>query len=274
MGRADGPRVRVPEQRAPERATVEEAGLHFSLLGPVRARRGEETLPSGSPQQRALLTALLLRGGRTATAAELIDAIWGEDPPSQALAAVRTYASRLRKTLGPLTLASDSGGYAMRIGPEALDLTVAQDKAADAEKARASGDRCRARTLLNEALALWDGEALASVPGPYAEYQRSRLEEWRLQLTETRLDLDLELGCHAEAVSELTALTAVHPLRERLRELLMIALYRSGRQAEALAVYADTRRLLADELGVDPRPELSQLQQRILRADEELAHSA
>ncbi|WP_326658715.1 AfsR/SARP family transcriptional regulator [Streptomyces sp. NBC_00385] len=274
MGRDDGPRVRVPEQRAPERSAVEEAGLHFSLLGPVRARRGEETLPSGSPQQRALLTALLLRGGRTATAAELIDAIWGEDPPSQALAAVRTYASRLRKTLGPLTLASDSGGYAMRIGPEALDLTVAQDRAADAEKARASGDRCRARTLLNEALGLWDGEALASVPGPYAEYQRSRLEEWRLQLTETRLDLDLEVGCHAEAVSELTALTAAHPLRERLRELLMVALYRSGRQAEALAVYADTRRLLAEELGVDPRPELATLQQRILQADEDLARPA
>lgn len=274
MGRDDGPRVRVPEQRAPERAAVEEAGLHFSLLGPVRARRGEESLPSGSPQQRALLTALLLRGGRTATAAELIDAIWGEDPPSQALAAVRTYASRLRKTLGPSTLASDSGGYAMRIGPEALDLTVAQDRAADAEKARASGDRCRARTLLNEALGLWDGEALASVPGPYAEYQRSRLEEWRLQLTETRLDLDLEVGCHAEAVSELTALTAAHPLRERLRELLMVALYRSGRQAEALAVYADTRRLLAEELGVDPRPELAALQQRILQADEDLARPA
>ncbi|WP_327709479.1 NB-ARC domain-containing protein [Streptomyces sp. NBC_00464] len=274
MGRDDGPRVRVPEQRAPEQRPAEEAGLYFSLLGPVRARRGGETLPSGSPQQRALLTALLLRGGRTATAAELIDAIWGEDPPSQALAAVRTYASRLRKTLGPLTLASDSGGYAMRIGPEALDLSVAQDRAADAEKARASGDRCRARTLLNEALALWDGEALASVPGPYADYQRSRLEEWRLQLTETRLDLDLEVGCHAEAVSELTALTAAHPLRERLRELLMVALYRSGRQAEALAVYADTRRLLAEELGVDPRPELAALQQRILQADEDLARPA
>ncbi|MER5276082.1 BTAD domain-containing putative transcriptional regulator [Streptomyces sp. NPDC002809] len=289
MGRDDGPRVRVPEQRAPEQRSAEQqpaeqlterqqpaqdTGLRFSVLGPVRARRGDETLPSGSPMQRALLTALLLRSGRTATAAELIDAIWGEDPPSQALAAVRTYASRLRKTLGPSTLASDSGGYAMRIGPEALDLTVAQDRAADAEKARASGDRSRARTLLNEALALWDGEALASVPGPYAEYQRSRLEEWRLQLTETRLDLDLEVGCHAEAVSELTALTAAHPLRERLRELLMVALYRSGRQAEALAVYADTRRLLAEELGVDPRPELSALQQRILRADEELARPA
>ncbi|WP_405699956.1 NB-ARC domain-containing protein [Streptomyces sp. NBC_01383] len=274
MGRDDGPRVRVPEQRAPERRPVDGTDLYFSVLGPVRARRNGETLPSGSPQQRALLTALLLRGGHTATAAELIDAIWGDEPPSQALAAVRTYASRLRKILGPQTLASDSGGYAMRTGPDALDVTVAEELAAGADKARTAGDRGRARALLNKALALWDGEALASVPGPYAENQRTRLEEWRLQLTETRLDLDLEVGCHAEAVSELTALTAAHPLRERLRELLMVALYRSGRQAEALAVYADTRRLLAEELGVDPRPELAQLQQRILQADEELARPA
>ncbi|MFJ9983128.1 AfsR/SARP family transcriptional regulator [Streptomyces globisporus] len=273
MDRDSGPRVRVPEQRAPEKPGTADA-LRFTVLGPVRAWRGSELLSSGSPQQRALLTALLLREGRTATAGELIDAFWGEAPPSQALATIRTYASRLRKILGQDTLVSESGGYAIRIGRGALDLTLAQDLAAEAEKARASGDRCQARTLINKVLGLWDGEALASVPGPYADNQRTRLEEWRLQLTETRLDLDLEVGCHAEAVSELTALTAAHPLRERLRELLMVALYRSGRQAEALAVYADTRRLLAEELGVDPRPELAQLQQRILRADEELARPA
>ncbi|MET9767464.1 BTAD domain-containing putative transcriptional regulator [Streptomyces sp. NPDC006415] len=273
MDRDSGPRVRVPEQRAPEKPVTADA-LRFTVLGPVRAWRGSELLSSGSPQQRALLTALLLREGRTATAGELIDAFWGEDPPSQALATIRTYASRLRKILGQDTLVSESGGYAIRIDRGALDLTLAQDLAAEAEKARAAGDRCQARTLINKVLGLWDGEALASVPGPYADNQRTRLEEWRLQLTETRLDLDLEVGCHAEAVSELTALTAAHPLRERLRELLMVALYRSGRQAEALAVYADTRRLLAEELGVDPRPELAQLQQRILRADEELARPA
>ncbi|WP_129265005.1 BTAD domain-containing putative transcriptional regulator [Streptomyces sp. M3] len=273
MDRDNGPGVRVPEQRAP-RERAADTDLRFTVLGPVRAWRGSELLPSGSPQQRALLAALLLRDGRTATAAELIDALWGEDPPSQALATVRTYASRLRKILGQETLVSESGGYAVRIPREALDLTLAQDLAAEAEKARGGGDRCQARTLINKLLGLWDGEALASLPGPYAENQRTSLEEWRLQLTETRLDLDLEVGCHAEAVSELTALTAAHPLRERLRELLMVALYRSGRQAEALAVYADTRRLLAEELGVDPRPELAQLQQRILRADEELARPA
>lgn len=265
---------RVPEQRRPGTPAEPDgsAALRFGVLGPVRAWRGEGALATGSPQQRALLAALLLREGRTATAAELIDALWGEEPPSQALAAVRTYASRLRKILDPGVLVSESGGYAVRgLAEGALDLAAAQDLAVDAEKARSAGDLCHARDTLRRALALWDGEVLAGVPGPYAEAQRVRLEEWRLQLLETCLDMDLEQGCHAEAVSELTALTAEHPLRERLRELLMLALYRSGRQAEALAVYADTRRLLADELGVDPRPGLQELQQRILQADPGLA---
>ncbi|MFJ8937167.1 AfsR/SARP family transcriptional regulator [Streptomyces sp. NPDC102365] len=268
---------RVPEQWVPE----ESVALRFSVLGPVRAWRGAQALPMGSPQQRALLAALLLREGRTATSGELIDALWGDDPPSQALAAVRTYASRLRKTLSPGVLVSESGGYAIRLADASgggasgsgatLDLALAQELVADAEKAKSGGDLRHARALLNKALSLWDGEVLASVPGPYAETQRTRLQEWKLQLTESRLDMDLEQGCHAEAVSELTALTAAHPLRERLRALLMLALYRSGRQAEALAAYADTRRLLADELGVDPGAELQELQQRILQADPGLA---
>ncbi|GAA2061182.1 transcriptional regulator AfsR [Streptomyces albiaxialis] len=256
-----------PEQR--------DTQLRFAVLGPVRAWRGDRALSMGSPQQRALLAALLLRAGRTATAEELIDAIWGEEPPEQAKAALRTYASRIRKSLGADAdlLVSESGGYAIRTGGEAvLDMDTAQDLATHAEKAASCGDHLRARDLYNNALAEWDGEPLAHVPGPYADTHRTRLEEWRLGLLEHRLDLDLQVGCHAEAVSELTALTAAHPLRERLRELLMLALYRSGRQAEALAVYADTRRLLADELGVDPRTELSELQQRILEADEELTY--
>ncbi|MEV0777309.1 AfsR/SARP family transcriptional regulator [Streptomyces sp. NPDC050433] len=260
-----------PAARAAPAAPTSLGELRFGVLGPVRAWRGGELLPPGSPQQRALLAALLLREGRTATAGELIDAIWGEAAPSQALAAVRTYASRLRKVLSPGVLVSESGGYALRTRADALDLSMARKLSTAAEKERASGNRQQARLLINKALGLWDGEPLASVPGPYADTERARLDEWRLQLVEARLDIDLELGRHAEAVSELTALTAAHPLRERLRELLMLALYRSGRQAEALAVYADTRRLLADELGVDPRPELARLQQRILRADAELA---
>src|SRR5882757_10741908 len=260
---------RVPKQRGRE----ESAALRFSVLGPVRAWRGKELLSAGSPQQRALLAVLLLREGRTATAAELIDALWGDDPPAQALATVRTYASRLRKTLGPEILVSESGGYAIRLsgGDGTLDLDLAQELATAAEKARGAGDLCHARDVLRRALNLWEGEPLANMSGPSADTQRARLEEFRLQLLESCLDMDLEQGCHAEAVSELTALTAAHPLRERLRELLMLGLYRSGRQAEALAVYADTRRLLADELGVDPRAGLKELQQRILQADPGLA---
>ncbi|MGW7349781.1 AfsR/SARP family transcriptional regulator [Streptomyces sp. NPDC054784] len=257
------------------RDTGQRSELRFTVLGPVRAWRGESALQTGSPQQRALLAALLLRGGRTATAEELIDGLWGEEPPEQAKATLRTYASRIRKALAPDSdlLVSESGGYATRTHAygAVLDVDVATTLANDAEKCAAAGDRCRARELYDAALAQWDGEPLAHLPGPYAETQRARLVEWRLGLQEHRLDLDLQVGCHAEAVSELTALTAAHPLRERLRELLMLALYRSGRQAEALAVYADTRRLLAEELGVDPRPELAELQRRILDADAGLA---
>jgi DNA-binding SARP family transcriptional activator len=259
-----------PVARVPEQVEGQGDAVRFSVLGPLRAWRGEEPISTGSPQQRALLAVLLLRGGRTATTAELIDALWGEEPPSQALAAVRAYASRLRKVLAPGVLVSEFGGYAVRgVGVGALDLAVAEELAKEAEKARGAGDLFHARDALRRALALWDGETLAGVPGPYAEVQRVRLEEWRLQLLESRLSMDLEQNLHAEAVPELTALTAAHPLRERLRELLMLALYRGGRRDEAIAVYADTRKLLA-ELGVDPHPGLRELQTRILRADADL----
>ncbi|RCG15840.1 helix-turn-helix domain-containing protein [Streptomyces reniochalinae] len=248
--------------------------LRLTVLGPVRVWRGDQPLSLGSPQQKALLAALLLRGGHTATAEELIDAIWGEEPPEQARAALRTYASRIRKALGPDgdLLVSESGGYALREGGgTSLDVETARELAAQADKAASGGDLARACELYDAALAQWSGEPLAHIPGPYAEAQRARLAEWRMSLLELRYDLDLRLGRHAEAVAGLTALAAAHPLRERLRELLMLALYRSGRQAEALAVHADIRRLLADELGVDPAPELAALQQRILEADETLA---
>ena len=226
---------RVPEQWRPDGS----AALRFSVLGPVRAWRGTDSLPTGSPQQRALLAALLLREGRTATAARADRRAVGRRARLR-----RRWPRYVRTPPGcgrcwtPDVLVSESGGYAIRSRQRRRARPRRRPRSwrRDAEKARSAGDLCHARELLNRALNLWDGEPLASVPGPYAETQRARLEEWRLQLLESRLDMDLEQGCHAEAVSELTALTAAHPLRERLRELLMLALYRSGRQAEALAV--------------------------------------
>ncbi|CAL9440160.1 Regulatory protein AfsR [Streptomyces sp. enrichment culture] len=256
---------------------VRTPALRFAVLGPVRARNGETELPTGSPQQRALLAALLLRDGSTATAQELVDAIWGENPPQQAVAALRTYASRLRKTLGTRAdiLVSELGGYALRRRPDdELDSDRLAELTAAAEAAAGAGELPKALELYGAALELWDGETLAGVPGPDAELHRARLSEQRVVLLETRLDVALQAGLHTESVSELTALTTSHPLRERLRELLMLALYRSGRQAEALAVYADARRILIDELGVEPRAELSELQQRILNADASLAQPA
>ncbi|SOD63588.1 DNA-binding transcriptional activator of the SARP family [Streptomyces zhaozhouensis] len=246
--------------------------LRFAVLGTVRAWQGEHLLPPGSPQQRALLATLLLRRGRLASATELVDALWDE-PPQQAIAALRTYASRLRKSFGSRSsvLVSQSGGYLLRLGPrDELDLDEVSRLSAAAEKAVGGGELTQAHELYGAAVDLWNGEALAGLPGPEAEMQRNRLAEQLLTLREQRLDVGLQAGMHADSVAELTALSAAHPLRERLRELLMLALYRSGRQAEALAVYADARRLLIDELGVEPRVELSEMQQRILNADSSL----
>ncbi len=248
--------------------------LDFGLLGHVRVLRGSAELPSGTPQQRAMLADLLLRRGQTATVSELIQALWGEEPPANPVPTLRTYATRLRTALGPRkdVLVSQGGGYALRLGPEdKLDADRVARLTTAAEKSTAAGDLTRAHELYTEALGLWDGgEALAGVPGPGAEMHRTRLGEQRLALLEARLDVGLQIGLHAESVSELTALTTAYPLRERLRELLMLALYRCGRQAEALAVYADARRILVDELGVEPRTELAELHGKILNADASL----
>ncbi|GAA1147919.1 hypothetical protein GCM10009577_84270 [Streptomyces javensis] len=276
LGQGDRPPLSAPpaQQSGPTPRTLlawlGTKGWHFTVLGPVRAHHDGQLRSVGSPQQRAMLAALLLREGRSVTTAELIDGMWGEEPPDAALAAIRTYASRLRKALQDFPT-GDTEGYAIRLKPHELDLTVARELAEEAQAAVATDDLPRAIALLGRALDMWDGEPLAGIPGPYADTERMRLREWRLKLLERRLSLELEVGRHAEAVPELTALTVEHPLRERLSELLMLALYRSGRQAEALAVYAHLRLLLADELGVEPGPALAELQQRILQADERLA---
>lgn len=250
------------------------APLRFTVLGPVRIWRGPDALRVGGPQERAMLCVLLLQESRVVSAAELIDALWGETPPDRALATVRTYASRLRRTVGSDVLVSEAGGYLLRVAPGELDLTVCERYQAQAQQARAEGDLSAAREALDKAVVLWEGEPLAGVAGPYAHAQRERLAQFKLGLLELRSEISLEAGLHNDVISDLTALAAQYPLRERLRALLMLALYRSGRQAEAFDVYADIRRLLADELGVDPGPELAELHQRILQADPTLTAPA
>ncbi len=257
------------------RETPHSHALRFQVLGPVQAWRGDQPLSLGSPQQQAVLTALLLHHGRPVTTQDLVDGIWGERPPPQAVAALRTYVSRLRTVIEPNRetraraelLVSVSDGYALRIPAEALDASVFDVRSAEAMAARAAGDAEAAHRLLVSALALWTGRPLTGVPGPYAEGQRLRLAERQVTVSEERCATALDIGLHAEVVGELSSLAAEHPLRERLRELLMLALYRCGRQAESLGVYADTRKLLIEELGVEPGAGLATMHSRILAAD-------
>ncbi|MFJ9522515.1 BTAD domain-containing putative transcriptional regulator [Kitasatospora sp. NPDC101801] len=249
--------------------------LRFQVLGPVQAWRGEQHLSLGSPQQQAVLVALLLSHGRPVATQDLVDGLWGDRPPPQAVAALRTYVSRLRALIEPNRemrapaelLVSVSDGYALRIAPESLDLSVFEREFTHAAMAKAGGDYREAHRLLASALSLWSGRPLAGIPGPHAEAHRGRLAERQVAACEERCSAALEIGLHAETVSELSSLSAEHPLRERLRELLMLALYRCGRQAEALGVYTDTRKLLIEELGVEPGAGLASMHSRILAAD-------
>ncbi|MET8003033.1 AfsR/SARP family transcriptional regulator [Nonomuraea glycinis] len=256
-----------------------ESRLRFAVLGPVRAWRDGSELDLGTPLQRSILGMLLLREGRAVTPTEMIDAVWGEEAPPRALGALRTYVSRLRTVLEPHRpartrpdlLTSVGRGYALRLPPNSLDLTRFEAGIAEAETARRAGKLSAAAECLRVALGLFEGEPLAGAVGPYAEHQRDRLVERRLNVIESLMDLDLELGNHAAVVSELIALTADHPLRERLRAQLMLAYYRCGRQGDALAVFTETREALIEELGIEPGPELAALHQRILAADPTLA---
>ncbi|WP_326798199.1 tetratricopeptide repeat protein [Streptomyces sp. NBC_01808] len=258
-----------------------EESLRFAVLGPVRAWHGERAVELGSPQQRAVLAALLLRRGRPVTVAELVDAVWGDGPPPAAVSVLRTYASRLRKALEPghaaggsyQVIVSAADGYLARVPDHALDLGVFEQRVAGAKRLRAGNEVQAAAELLRAALDGWEGTPLAGLPGPLAEAERSRLAEKRLTVRETRLEVDLQLGRHSEVIAELGVLTGEHPLRERLCWLLMLALYRSGRRAEALAAYRSTRRTLVTELGIEPGASLKKLRHRILSADVSLAPS-
>lgn len=249
--------------------------IRFAALGPLMAQRGTEPLDMGSPQRQAVLAALLLHHNRTASLAQLIDAVWGTEPPARAAGAIRNHIADLRAVLEPgraartppTRLVSAGDGYALRLPPGAVDIEIAAETVRSATEAEHAGDPARAHGLLTELRSLWRGEPLSGVPGPYAESQRARLVEQHFAVRRTRIDLDLVLGRHAELIGELVSLTAEHPWNEGLRGQLMTALSRSGRQSEALDVYADIRRTLVEELGVEPGPELTDLHQRILAGD-------
>lgn len=252
------------------------AGMRFAVLGPVRAWRDGQELRLGPPQQRALLAVLLLRENVQVPMPELIRALWtGDEVPVSAEQIVRTYVSRLRKvfrtapgdSVASTVIASVSQGYLLQAGPGALDLARFRDRAAAAKEATRRGEHARAAALLDGALRLWGGSSLAGVPGEFAAVQRRYLDALRLSGFEAKAASLVEAGAYGEAEALLEAMTDRHPLNERFRELRMLTFYRHGRQSDALAVYRETRKLLADELGVDPGPALRTLHDRILRND-------
>ncbi|MEU3985252.1 BTAD domain-containing putative transcriptional regulator [Streptomyces sp. NPDC026672] len=241
--------------------------LRFAVLGPTRAWRDGTELPLGSPQQRATLTTLLLGEGAPVSAAELVDTVWGGGAPRTATSVLRTYVSRLRRVIGADVIGSSCGGYVLHTSPGALDLVLFRERIDSAHAAHRDGDPAVAAGLLRDALALWKGVPLADAHGVRAEARRTLLTQLHLTAVESRFAAELELGRHVELIAELSAQVAEHPLRERLREMLMIALYRSGRQADALAAFHQGRALLAEEIGMDPGPALLRMHQRILAAD-------
>jgi DNA-binding SARP family transcriptional activator len=244
--------------------------MEFRLLGAFEVWDGGQPVEVAGAKRRALLALLVLRANEVVRGELLVDELWGERPPRNAAAALRTHVSRLRKTLGADTIASREWGYVLRAAPAEVDLRRFEGLVADAEPLAA---RERASKLA-EALALWRGPPLADlVNEPALQRDIARLEELRLSTLERRIDADLEAG-NANVVGELETLVAQQPLREHLRWLLILALYRAGRQAEALEVYRETRRVLTEELGLEPSPALKELEQAILRQDPSLEANA
>jgi DNA-binding SARP family transcriptional activator len=245
--------------------------MEFRILGPLEAWDEGREVPVGGPKQRALLAVLLLHSGEVVPADRLIDELWGEDSPERGAAALRVNVSRLRKALPSGALTTRSPGYVMRIEPDALDLHRFERLVDEGRGLRARGLAAEASERLREALSLWRGPALADFAyEDFAQAAIARLEEIRLAAVELRIDADLALGRHDELVGELEAFVAEHPLRERVRGYLMTALYRSGRQAEALDAYQDARRALVDGLGIEPSTALQELERAILRHDSAL----
>lgn len=242
--------------------------MEFRILGPLEVVEEGSPLALGGARQRALLALLLTRANEVVSTDRLIDELWGGRAPKTAANALQYHVSRLRKLLGGAhAIVTKEPGYLIQVGPDGLDLLRFERLVEEGQRSSPEA----AAKLLREALALWRGPALADVAHEsFAQAEILRLEELRLVGLERRIDADLALGRDAELVAELEALVREHPLRERLRAQLMLALYRSGRQAEALEVYRQTRHLLVDELGIEPSPALHELEQAILQQDPEL----
>jgi DNA-binding SARP family transcriptional activator len=238
--------------------------LEFRILGPLEVVDGEEVLHLGGQKQRALLALLLLDANRVVSTDRIVDALWGEQPPRTAATSLQNFVSQLRKLLGSERLVTKPPGYELRLASEQLDLERFRRLV---DEARGEPPEERSERL-RRALALWRGPPLADLGfESFAQSEIVRLQELRLAVVEDRVEADLEAGRHAELAGELETLAEKHPLRERLRAQLMLALYRAGRQAEALQIYHDTRRVLVEELGIDPSPSLQQLHGSILRQD-------
>jgi DNA-binding SARP family transcriptional activator/tetratricopeptide (TPR) repeat protein len=250
--------------------------MEFRILGPVEVWDGAQRLDLGGPKLHALLAVLVVNANRVVSTDQLVDELWGEAPPPTARNLVQGYVSRLRQALhrnrdgneATPVLATRPSGYLLHVEPGELDLDCFERLTAEARRATADSDLERAAERWRAASALWRGPALA---GAASEALRRTaapyLEEARLVALEERLEVQLRLSQHGELVGELEALVGAHPNRERLRQQLMLALYRSGRQAEALAVYRGTRQFLVQELGVEPSRSMQDLEQAILRAD-------
>jgi DNA-binding SARP family transcriptional activator len=242
--------------------------MDIRLLGALEVAEHGRSLALGGTKQRSVLAILALHANQAIPAERLVFELWGERPPASAAKSVQIHISRLRKELGTERIETAGRGYLLRIAAAELDLTRFHELLEDA----ARGDAAGAARLLREALALWRGPPLADLAyEPFAQTEIARLEELRVATLEARIDADLAAGRHGVLVGELEALVAAHPLREGLRGQLMLALYRSGRQAEALAAYRAARARLADELGLEPGEPLRRLEQAILRQDPSLA---
>src|SRR5919198_5863337 len=252
-----------------------EAGMEFRILGPLEVRgEGGQRLPLPSGRHRALLALLLLHANEVVATERLIDELWAGDPTENAPTALYGYVSQLRKALGDggrQLLHTRAPGYLIELEPDQLDATHAEQLVAAGRAALREGEPGQAAATLREALSLWRGAPLAELAyESFAQAEIRRLEGLRPAALEGRVEGGLALGRPGDVIGELGALVADHPLRERLRGQLMLALYRGGRQAEALAVYQDGRRALIEELGIEPSRPLQELEQKILRHDPDL----